>query len=66
MSKRELQTSIKDRLSGHKGNGTLLKRVRFADDRILYIGLIVRDRWFGAKLWYTAQHGSIIGNVRIF
>jgi hypothetical protein len=60
------QTSLKDRLSGHEGNGTVLKRVRCADGRILYVGLIVRARWFGAKLWYAAQHGSVIGNLRIF
>ena len=44
----------------------MLMMVLFADDRILYVGLILRGRWFGAKLWYIAQHDSEIGNVRIF
>jgi hypothetical protein len=38
------QTSLKDGLSGHERNGTVLKRVRCGDDRILYVGLIVRGR----------------------
>jgi len=60
------QTSLKDRHSGHEGNGTVLKGVRCADDRLLYVGLIVIGRWFGAQLWYTTQRGSVIGNVRLF
>ena len=60
------QASLKDRLSGRERNGTVLMMVLFADDRILYVGLILRGRWFGAKLWYIAQHDSEIGNVRIF
>ena len=50
------QASRKDGLSGREGSGIVLKRVRFADDTMLYLGLIVRGRWFGAKLWYAAQH----------
>ena len=60
------QTSLKGRLSGHEGNCTVLKLVLCADDRILYVRLIVGGRWFGAQLWYTAQHGSVVGYVRLF